>query len=127
MVKMWTAFWVSHRTILAKDIVHVRRPDYQSIDAVMHVDSNRSSEVCALLMVYNPTSTRQQAVLSLDMYYTSEDEAVLVAEQGWAHAVTRMAIARDYAVPLEVSLPAMEMTYYVVTRPGKLSAKTNDF
>ena len=55
MVKIWTGFWQTYRTILVKDVVHVKRPDYQSIDAVMHVDANRSA-LCALLMVYNPTS-----------------------------------------------------------------------
>jgi hypothetical protein len=115
MVKMWTGFWQMYRTILAKDVVHVKRPDYQSIDAVMHVDANRSATVCALLMVYNPTPEQQQTVLSLDMWYTGEDEAVTIAEQGRAPRPSRL--ARDYTVSLTVSLPAMHMTYYVVTRP----------
>ena len=29
----------------------MRRPDYQSIDAVMHVDGNRSRTTCGLVMV----------------------------------------------------------------------------
>ena len=33
--QMWTGFWQIYRTILVKDVVHVKRPDYQSIDAVM--------------------------------------------------------------------------------------------
>ena len=33
------------------DVIHVRRPDYQSIDAVMHVDGNRSRTTCGLVMV----------------------------------------------------------------------------
>ena len=54
-------------------------------------------------------------MLSLDMYYTGEGDDVTVAEHGQASRPMRL--ARDYTVALQVSLPAMQMTYYVVTRP----------
>jgi hypothetical protein len=118
MVKTWTSFWMQYRQILTRDVIHVKRPDYQSIDAIMHVESNRSAAVCALVMVYNPTSEQRSTELSLDMWYTGEAEAVTVAEQGWAHAASSMPIARDFTISLPTTLPAMGITYFVVTRPS---------
>lgn len=128
MVKMWTGFWQRYRIILAKDIIHVRRPDYQSIDAVMHVDGNRSRATCGLLMVYNPTDFALETTLDLDVWYTSEAEAVLVTEHDRAPSSRdKMAIARDYTVPLHVALPARGMTYFVLRRPGvTLQVKSDD-
>lgn len=59
MVAKWTQFWVQYRSILTQDIVHVKRPDMQSIDSLMHVSANTSMDVAALAMVYNPTLVNQ--------------------------------------------------------------------
>ena len=139
MVKRWATFWQRHRVILAKDVIHLRRPDYQSIDAVMHVDGNHSSPVCALIMAYNPTDFQISTTLQVNLWYTGESARVFVSEpkdlgdktrqskQTSARATaggevidlgTRVEVRRDYTIPLPVALPAREMTYFVVTRGG---------
>ncbi len=54
MVTRWMSFWVRYRPILTQDVVHIKRPDMQQIDALLHVDANATAEVCGLLMVFNP-------------------------------------------------------------------------
>jgi hypothetical protein len=119
MVRVWAKFWQTHRTILAMDVIHLRRPDYQSIDAVMHVDGNRSRTTCGLVMAYNPTDFAMRTTLQLDVWYTGEGTAVLVTEHDRApSAHDRVAIARDFTIPLDVVLPARGMTYFVLRRLG---------
>ena len=121
MVKLWTAFWERHRVILAQDVIHVRRPDYQSIDAVMHVDGNRSRSTCGLVMAYNPTDFALQTTLQLDLWYTGEAEAVVVTESDRSPSVDdKIAIGRDYTIPLSVALPARGMSYFVLRRDGSM-------
>ena len=38
LVKKWVDFYKTYRDIVTSDIVHIRRPDMQSIDSFMHVN-----------------------------------------------------------------------------------------
>ena len=115
MVTKWTSFWLKYRPILIQDIVHVKRPDMQSIDSVMHVTSNRSATLCALAMFYNPSLFAQQATLSLPMYYTGEGAEVWLEPMGNG-SVSRRPLARDYSVRVNVTLGPREIGYTVVHR-----------
>ena len=118
MVTKWTSFWLRYRPILIQDIVHVKRPDMQSIDSVMHVTSNRSATLCALAMFYNPSLFAQQATLSLPMYYTGEGAEVWLEPMGNG-SVSRRALARDYSVRVNVTLGPREIGYTVVHRGSR--------
>ena len=114
MVAKWMAFWTKYRAILTQDIIHVKRPDMQSIDALMHVTANMSAPVAALAMLYNPTLATQTAKLELPLYYSGEGDEVLIArEEGAFEAVS---LARDYSVGVNVTLPPRGITYFVVKR-----------
>jgi hypothetical protein len=116
MVTKWMRFWVQYRRILTQDVVHVKRPDMQRIDAIAHVDANVTTSVCALLMVYNPAfwGGNMTATLHLPLYYTGVTDAVTVSrEEG---AAVRMGLRRDYSVHVNVSLPPLGITYFVVRR-----------
>jgi len=116
MVSKWMAFWVRYRAILSQDVVHVKRPDMQRIDAIAHIDSNASAAICALLMVYNPAVSGGNATakLSLPLYFSGESEAVMLSrEEG---PLSRVALRRDYSISLNVSLPPLGITYFVVRR-----------
>ena len=45
----------TYRDILTSDIIHVRFPDMQSIDAFLHVNPSPSAALRGLAMVFNPT------------------------------------------------------------------------
>lgn len=118
MVTKWMAFWSKYRPILIQDVVHVKRPDMQSVDALMHVSANASEAVCALAMLYNPTLEPQSvAGLALPLYYTGEAEEVRVAqEQGPFQTV---ALRRDFSIVVNATLPPQTATYFVVERPAR--------
>ncbi|CAI8032348.1 hypothetical protein GBAR_LOCUS18287, partial [Geodia barretti] len=64
----WVDFYKKYRGIVTSDIVHVRRPDMQDFDCILHVNpfiTNRG-----LAVVFNPTSTSLNFTLSLPLYYT---------------------------------------------------------
>jgi hypothetical protein len=88
----------------------------QRIDAIAHVDANVTASVCALLMVYNPAfgGGNMTATLELPLYYTGETDAVTVSrEEG---AAVRVGLRRDHSVHVNVSLPPLGITYFVVRR-----------
>ena len=117
MVAKWMAFWTTYRSILTQDIIHVKRPDMQSIDALMHVTANMSAPVAALAMVYNPTLATQVAKLQLPLYYSGEDDEVFIArEEG---AFETVSLRRDYSVAVNVTLPPRGITYFVVKRKDR--------
>ena len=115
MVAFWTQFWLKYRAILIQDIIHIRRPDMQSIDSVMHVTANRSASVCALAMYYNPSLFTQSITLKLPLYYTGETDAVLL-EWNSAGAMRRMTLARDYSIVVNVTLGPREIGFSVAHR-----------
>ena len=115
MVAFWTQFWLKYRAILIQDIIHIRRPDMQSIDSVMHVTANRSASVCALAMYYNPSLFKQSITLKLPLYYTGETDAVLLEWNG-AGAMRRMTLARDYSIVVNVTLGPREIGFSVAHR-----------
>ena len=114
MVSKWMAFWVKYRRVLVQDLVHVKRPDMQSVDCLLHASANKSEHVAALAMLYNPTLRKQSASLDLPLYYTGEGAAVEVAhEEGAFH---HHKLARDYSVRVTAELAPQSATYFVVRR-----------
>ena len=136
MVTRWMTFWSKYRTILTADIVHVKRPDMQQIDALLHVDHNKSATVAGLLMVYNPAfdGGNTTTLLKVPLYYTGEDDAVIVQheEGGGVDGVAKgarhgggggsggygggqlLTLDRDYSISINVTLPPLGITYYVI-------------
>ena len=114
MVKKWMGFWQQYRSILTQDIIHVRRPDMQAVDVILHVDANASQPVAALAMLYNPTLGVLEASVDLPLYYTGEVGDVFVRyEEGVAQKVK---LGRDYSVRVKATVAPQSSTYVVVQR-----------
>lgn len=95
---------------LCSDIIHLRRPDANDWDGIMHVDPQGSEK--ALAMFYNPTDRDITRRISLPLYYTGlTDTASIRREEG--EAVSHE-LGRDYTVELDVTIPARGYTWYVV-------------
>ena len=116
MVTRWMSFWVRYRAILIQDVVHVRRPDMQQIDAIMHVDANATTSTCALMMVFNPAfgGGNATARIRIPLYYTGETEAVMLSQE--EGVPRRTSLRRDFSVSVNVSLPPLGITYFVARR-----------
>ena len=68
LVRHWVSFYKKHRQILDGDIVHVRRPDGNDYDAILHVDPLGLEK--GLLMLYNPLNSPIHRRIRVDLYYT---------------------------------------------------------
>ena len=110
-ITKWVAFYKQHRAILSSDIIHVRRPDAQSLDAIMHVNPKLATK--GLIVLFNPTSKGLNGTLPIDMYYTGLTEIATISEQG-SNAV-EMVLARDYTIELAYTLSARSITWFTVT------------
>ena len=56
VVKRWIAFYNRYRqTLTSEMLIHVRRPDGQSIDAVLHANPASGAPEKGLLFAFNPT------------------------------------------------------------------------
>ncbi len=67
-VQKWVSWFKQHRSILESDIVHLRRPDGQNPDAILHV--NPSLETKGMALVWNPSTLEATVTLELPLHYT---------------------------------------------------------
>ena len=116
------------RSLLTRDVIHVRRPDEQGLDAILHADASASDGVVGILLVFNPTDAAMAgAPLRVPCYYTGLESAARVAqepaERGAAHranASTSWVLPlrrRDYSALLPVTVAARAATWYTISRP----------
>ena len=110
LVQKWVNFYKKYRDIITSDIVHVRRPDMQSIDSFMHVNPFLDNK--GLAMVFNPTQDHQTTNLTLPLYYTGLDLVAKIQEQeGDQHTYQ---LERDYSVDVYVELPPYSITWFLI-------------
>lgn len=99
-----------YRRILNSDIIHLRRPDAQDWDGLMHVDPQGKEKGLALF--FNPLDEPITRKIRLPLYYTGLTEKASIREkEGRAR---RYRLERDFCVELEVTLPAKGYTWYVI-------------
>ena len=114
VVKKWVDIYKAHRDIIISDIIHIRRPDGQSIDGFMHANAflptNRGFAV-----LFNPTLFTLTQNITFPLYYTGLTDAAAFSRDG-APPVT-LPLARDYSVVLSVTMPPQSVTYFLVTPP----------
>jgi hypothetical protein len=108
MVKDKVKWFKAHRDILISDIVHVKRPTGQSIDAFLHVNPKLPMEK-AMAMVFNPTTEDRTENITLPLYYSGFTDDVLVSVGG--AAATKSTIERDYSLTLELSVASKSTTW----------------
>ena len=68
MVHSWVGWFKQHRRILTSDLIHIKRPDGQSIDGIVHVNAASSDEI-ALAAFFNPTTQQLNTTFMLPLYY----------------------------------------------------------
>jgi hypothetical protein len=110
VVKKWVDFYKSHRAILDSDIIHVRRPDGQGIDCMMHVNAQLKEK--ALAMVFNPTEAKQKTTLTLPLYYTGLTKKAEIREQ--EETPKTYTLDREYRVDVPVEVGPKGITWLSV-------------
>eukprot|EP00040_Diaphanoeca_grandis_P017630 m.92314 g.92314 ORF g.92314 m.92314 type:complete len:970 (+) comp26538_c0_seq3:131-3040(+) len=115
IVSKWTLFWVKYRSILTQDIIHVQRPDMQSVDVLMHVTANKTEPIAALAVFYNPSMMSQNSTFDLNLYYTGETGSVKVLMED-VQPARIVPLERDYSISVAVNMAPRTITYVVVRR-----------
>jgi hypothetical protein len=110
LVKKWVSFYKKHRAILDADIIHVKRPDGNDLDAILHADPANSEK--GLLMIYNPTNHDIKKDLTINIYYTGLSGSAVISENDGSGR--RFKISRNYEVTLPVSVNAASESWYTI-------------
>ena len=104
------SWYKKYRTILNSDIIHLRRPDAQDWDGLLHVNSNCKEKGLAIL--YNPLDKEIVREITLPLYYTGLTKSVMIREQ--EGKAKRYTLDREYNVTLTVTIPANGYTWFVI-------------
>ena len=110
IVKKWVDFYKKYRDILISDIIHIRRPDIQSIDSFIHVNPKLQNK--GLAMVFNPTLERIAKNLTVPLYYTGLTTQAKVSEQEGPK--TMYQLDRKYNIDILVDLQPLHITWYLI-------------
>ncbi len=110
LVTQWVSFYKQHRAILDSDIIHLRRPDGQDWDGIMHVNPKLKEK--AFVSIYNPLEEEIEKEIKIPLYYTGISSKAIVKEQGTNdHECT---LARDYSISLKIRIPAKGYNWYII-------------
>ena len=103
-------WYKKYRRILNSDIIHLRKPDAQDWDGLMHVDPQGKEK--GLAMFFNPTDREMTREIELPLYYTGlKDKARVREQEGEARTYT---LDRAYNIRLTVKIPAGGYTWFVI-------------
>lgn len=114
VLQKWTSFYRSHRMVLTKPIIHLRRPDMQSWDGWLHVHPFAQIEV-GLAMIFNPTSSSIDTTISLPLYYTGLQGSVAIAE-GFGGVPKTVKLKRGEFADVQLKMEPRTITFFVISR-----------
>ena len=114
IVAGWVSVYKTYRDIITSDIIHVRRPNGQTLDAFMHANAllpaGRASGFAA---VFNPTSAARTETMSFPIYYTGIASRALLSFEGAAPVA--YAVARDYSILVNLTLAPQSVTWFAIS------------
>ncbi len=111
MLKAQVDWFKAHRDILESDIVHGRRADGRDVDWMLHVNPELPEK--GMLVAFNPLNETVTRTLDVNLYFTGLSDVAMIREG--EKSAQRYEIARDYAVPIEVTLPAQGFGWWTIT------------
>ncbi len=111
VVAKWVSIYKEYRDIINADIIHIRRPDGQSIDAFMHASAALPQHK-GFLAAFNPTSATLTQTLPVPLYYTGITTTARILAEG--QQPINYTLARDYSVLLSVTIPAQSVTWFSI-------------
>ncbi len=117
MVQTCVSFFKHHRAILQSDVIHLRRPDGEDWDGILHV--NPSLLECGLAAFFNPLSHSITRTIHLPLYYTGLTKYAMVSLEG--KRAKKYTLNRQYSITLQVTIPAHAFTWCVITGVQKPS------
>ena len=113
LVKKWVAFYKTYRRIVTSDLIHVRAPDGQSVDCMLHVNP-RLPRHKGLAMLINPTDRAVNETIVLPLYYTGLTGAASISREGAETTRRTHRLDARSRASLTYSLPAFGVTWFLV-------------
>ena len=96
----------------------MRRPDGQSIDAVLHANSAPAGGPVAgergIVFAFNPTTTDLVANLTVPLYYTGLTETAKVSLEDSSNQSSVLQLRRDYTVIIEATVAAGGYAWWAI-------------
>ena len=112
VVKKWVGIYKEYRDLIAGGaVIHVRRPNGQTLDSFMN--AMPSGPHRALALVFNPTGAARSEVMTFPLYYAGIAQTALVSLEGATPAP--VALARDYSITLNVTVAAQGVTWIAIS------------
>lgn len=103
-------WYKKYREILNSDIIHLRRPDGQDWDGIMHVSTTAPQH--ALATLYNPTDRDIERTVTLPLYYSGLKKSVNIRER--EEKSRKVKLDSDCKATVTVTIPANGYTWLVV-------------
>jgi hypothetical protein len=110
LVRHWVGWYKTYRDILESDVIHGRRADGRDLDWMLHINPRLKDK--GMLVVFNPLERAVTKRIRVNLYYTGLTETARISHEGGE--ADEMTLGRDYAVDLDVAVPAQGMTWYVI-------------
>lgn len=111
VVKKWVDFYKTYRDILDSDIIHVRRPDGQKADCILHV--NPQLDIKGLAVMYNPLAEDVEEQILLPLYYTGLTDQVYIRDRYGQEKTYQL--NRHYSIEVTVSIKANSTNWLFIT------------
>ena len=113
LVQKYTNWHARYRVVLHGDIIHLKRPDGNGIDAMLHVQPDpRKSAERALLVVFNPNSGQAvNTTVKVPLYYSGLSDTARVSREG--AAPVSMTLARDWSIALPLTMAPNSFSWFV--------------
>ena len=115
IVQKWINFYKAYRYILNGGLIHIRRADMQTIDAYLHVRSERDGGIYrGLAMIFNPTSETLKDELEVPLYYTGLNSKALVMLEGDKSTAQEFELSRNYKITISIVLKPKSYTWILI-------------
>lgn len=102
IVKKWVSFYKSHREVLDGDIIHLRRPNGQDWDGIVHV--NPQGKEKAMAFFYNPLNEEITREIRIPLYYAGLTGQARVSIGG--ASAQSVALDASQTATIQVTIPA---------------------
>lgn len=110
VVKKWVTLYKKHRAILDSDVIHLRRPDGNDYDGLLHVNPNLAEKGFAV--INNPLHATLETQITLPLYYTGLTKEARIRHEGGA--AKRYRLNAKGEVVVTVKIPAQGLTWFVI-------------
>ena len=112
VVTKWVTWYKKYRDTLTSELlIHVRRPDGQGLDGILHANPKggmvSGEKERGILFMFNPTGYDIVENVTINLYYTGLETVALLNG-------TKYVLERDYTVVVEVKVLAESYAWWVV-------------